>query len=374
MGALTDIETVTGKQPDNRSHALLDVGPPVLSLAVLVLAFWGLLDWDVPLTRFVRSLNDYHIDHLANPWLAQLSDLGDRFGRGESLMVFSLVMLAIGYAMKHEVWKAAGWQSLLAHGIAALTSNVVKHVIGRPRPKFMHAGNVEFSPAGGSGWDSFPSGHASASFAVAAVLAVRFPKARWIIMGMAMAIAVSRIFRGSHFLTDSVGGAILGYLIGVVVANPWREWRSSLTTGLCSLTPVLTAVLVLAWTISHYPSDEWPEPQLVAAGVSLTLIGLSGHVMQTFRGPLFPGWLSGHCTRALIGLGLGMNSGSVWVTTTVLCACLSYWLREQHRQAEPFVDAGRSSTYIFTKEMAFSLLVLLGLLAGVELRGALPMV
>ena len=52
--------------------------PLAFSCAVLVLAFAGLFEWDVPLSRFIRSLNDFHMDHLANPWLAQLSDIGDR--------------------------------------------------------------------------------------------------------------------------------------------------------------------------------------------------------------------------------------------------------------------------------------------------------
>ena len=86
-------------------------------------------------------------------------------------VILSLVLLAVGYGLKHPQWKDAGWQSLIAHGLAALSANILKHVIGRPRPKFMHAGNLEFSPVSGSGWDSFPSGHAAAAFAVATVLA-----------------------------------------------------------------------------------------------------------------------------------------------------------------------------------------------------------
>ena len=68
--------------------------PLAFSCAALVLAFAGLFEWDVPLTRFIRSLNDSHMDHLANPWLAQLSDIGDRLGKGESLVILSLVLLS----------------------------------------------------------------------------------------------------------------------------------------------------------------------------------------------------------------------------------------------------------------------------------------
>ena len=79
--------------------------PLVCSCAALILAFVGLFEWDVPLTRFIRSLNDVHMDHLANPWLAQLSDIGDRLGKGESLVILSLVLLAVGYGLKHPPWQ-----------------------------------------------------------------------------------------------------------------------------------------------------------------------------------------------------------------------------------------------------------------------------
>src|SRR6266496_792578 len=90
------------------------VAAMLLSLCALILAFAGLFEWDVPLTRFIRSLNDVHMDHLANPWLAQLSDIGDRLGKGESVVILSLVLLAVGYGLKHPQWKDAGWQSLIA--------------------------------------------------------------------------------------------------------------------------------------------------------------------------------------------------------------------------------------------------------------------
>jgi len=345
--------------------------PLALSLTALLLSFWGLFEWDVPLTRFVRSLNDFHIDHLANPWLAQLSDLGDRLGRGEWLVGFSLALLAIGYGLTWSVWKEAGWQSLLAHGLAALTSNVLKHLVGRARPKFMHSGHVEFSPAGGSGWDSFPSGHATACFAVAAVLAVRFPKARWVIISLAMAIAVSRILRGSHFLTDTVVGAALGYAVGTFVSHPWREWRMSLSSALVAMTPFPVVLFALVTVIGHRRSDLWPIPQLIVAGFVLTLIGLIGHVLQTIKAEPAPTWLSKSLSQGLIGLGLGMTTGSLWVTTAVLSVCIAHWLRQRSAQP-PTCAQNTAEPYALTREAVFSLLVLLGLLASMELRGALP--
>lgn len=347
--------------------------PLALSCVSLVLTFFGLFEWDVPLTRFVRSLNDFQVDHLHNPWLAQLSDVGDRLGKGESLIIVSLVTLAVGFGLKEAVWKAAGWQSLLAHGLAGLFSNLMKHLIGRPRPKFMHAGTVEFSPISGSGWDSFPSGHAAASFAVATVFAVRFPKARWMILAVAGAIAVSRALRGSHFLTDIVAGAVIGYLVGNIAAHPLRYWRASLEAALVGATPFAAGLLVLVWTIGHHPVNVWPELQLMGAGMFLTVAGLAGHVIFTVSGKAPFNWISGRLVNSLIGLGFGMMTGSLLVTTAVLCASLGYWLRSRDEvQAAVAASVGEQAG-VWAKEALFATAVLLTLLIVIEFQGALPM-
>lgn len=339
------------------------------SLASMLLAFLGLLELDVPITRFVRSLNDYQADHLHNPWLARLSDLGDRLGKGETLIAVSLALLVVGYGFKLPVWKNAGWQTLWSHALAGLGNNVLKHLIGRARPKFMHAGNTEFSPLSGSGWDSFPSGHSTASFAVAIVLAVRFPRIRWIILLLAMAVAASRVVRGSHFLTDVVGGAVLGMLVGMVAAHPWKEWRSSLESALFMTMPVLVALFTITWTIGHQASDLWMAPILVNGGMVLALAALFSHVLLVVQPAIIPGWLTRPVVQGFMGVGLGCFSGSVWVAVTVLLACLAYWIRPQ-----PKPETTGSSTFAkWLKEGAIVLGLLVGLYAMAELRGALPM-
>ncbi len=90
------------------------VAAVLFSVSALILVFVGLWEWDVPLTRFVRSLYP-PVGSIPNPWLIQFSDIGDRLGKGESLVILSLALLAIGYGLKHPHWKDAGRQSLIAH-------------------------------------------------------------------------------------------------------------------------------------------------------------------------------------------------------------------------------------------------------------------
>jgi membrane-associated phospholipid phosphatase len=343
--------------------------PLILSCTAIVLSFIELLKYDVPLTRYVRSLNDFQLDHLHNPWLAQLSDIGDRLGRGESLLLMSVLLLVVGYGLSRSSWKGAGWETLLAHALAGLINNALKHVIGRGRPKFMHAGKSEFAPLSGSGWDSFPSGHSMASFAVATVLAVKFPKARWIVICMACAIAVSRMVRGSHYLTDVVGGAILGALVGAVVAHPWKDWRSSLESALLTASLPLAASLVFMTTIGNPPVDDWPTMVLRGVGFVIALLALTVYVFMRMSSVVLPTYVTRQLVLAIIGFGIGMFSGEPWVATIILFACLAHWLRPDSSQREASSVCPRP----WQHEAAVGLAVVLTLYAMSELRGALPM-
>jgi undecaprenyl-diphosphatase len=208
-----------------------------------------------------------------------------------------------------------------------------------------------------------------ASFAVAMVLVVRFPKARWVIIPVAVAIAASRILRGAHFLTDIAGGAVLGALIGTVVANPWKDWRVSLESALFKLTPVLAGLLVAVWTIGHRASDHWPSPQLIGIGLAITLIALVGHGLPVLKPAFRSSYFTRSLARTLIGLGIGMFTGSVWVATTVLLVCLAFWLRSDVTEPDTTAPPRR----LWVQEAAFGLAVLLTLYAMFELRGALPL-
>ncbi|SLM46889.1 conserved membrane protein of unknown function [Nitrospira japonica] len=340
------------------------------SCAAVVLAILNLLELDIPLTKFVRSL--YHpVGYLPNLWLAYFSDIGDRIGKGDCMIALSLLLLLAGVWLKRADVKLAGWQTLAAHGIVAVLSNLLKHVVGRPRPKFIHTGAVDLSPFGGSGWDSFPSGHAMLAMAIAAVLAIRFPKGRWIFIGMAVAIAASRILRGSHFLTDTVGGAALGWLVGVVSGHPWRRWRLSLGCGLASLAPVCVGVSAAIWVAGHASPVQWAGSQLVLAGFFVTILSLIGYGWLALG--LMPiRHLSKQTCKELAGMGVVMATGSALMAAAALCVCMAAWIRPRDVDSLS-VTGDRAGDRVGAQDAVFCLLVILGLWASQAMRGLLPL-
>lgn len=108
-------------------------------------------------------------------------------------------------------WLAASLLGPLAIGLNFL----VKLVVRRPRPEL-----EGLPPLGGAPSSlSFPSAHATASFAAATAMSRIRPEMRLALFGAAALMAVSRPYLGMHYPSDIAAGAILGTALGTVAGN-----------------------------------------------------------------------------------------------------------------------------------------------------------
>jgi undecaprenyl-diphosphatase len=205
-----------------------------------------------------------------------------------------------------------------------------------------------------------------ATFAVAIVLAVRFPKVRWLMILVALAVSVSRLFRGSHFLTDIVAGAVLGVLIGAVVAHPWKDRAAVLASALRSVAPLFAGVLAVMSAVVQGPSEAGTSMILSEGGLLLAAAAMIAYVLSGLRPVLLPGPLTRTGVLGAMGLGIAMASGSLWVAAVMVLLWLSHWLRPEQ------TTDGTEAARVWSSETAFGLAVLLTLLTMMELRGALP--
>ena len=110
---------------------------------------------------------------------------------------------------------------------ATAFSSILTLAAGRPRP-FLYGDKAPLATRNSAdGGLSFLSSHASVSFAVATSLYMterrlhpgeQFP---YVILGVGLAaasfVASTRVLAGRHFITDSVGGAVVGTSVGVLV-------------------------------------------------------------------------------------------------------------------------------------------------------------
>lgn len=99
---------------------------------------------------------------------------------------------------------------------------VVKPIVARPRP-FMDNPQVPLLMPPPNGF-SFPSNHASSSFAVATMLFFYHKKAGIAALILACLIGFSRIFLYFHYPTDVLAGAVLGILCSVILYFSCKSW------------------------------------------------------------------------------------------------------------------------------------------------------
>jgi undecaprenyl-diphosphatase len=162
-----------------------------------------------------RQLSDWVVDHRVGPL--------DPVAQGLSYVgVSGLVWLAIALAL--ALWlrrpSVFAW-TLVADVIANVTTSALKAATDRHRPD---ADAIVDRPSS----SSFPSGHASSSFACATVLAAFAPSLRVPLYVLAAAIAWSRVYVGVHFPLDVLAGALWGVAVGIVVLRALRPLAAGL--------------------------------------------------------------------------------------------------------------------------------------------------
>lgn len=106
-----------------------------------------------------------------------------------------------------------------------LVNIILKNLIARPRPFFQKkliSPNLNKSQLISTYCPtdfSFPSAHASASFAAATVLSAFDKKRKWFYYITAVLISYSRIYLGCHFFTDVLSGGLIGYFISKIIVQ-----------------------------------------------------------------------------------------------------------------------------------------------------------
>lgn len=120
------------------------------------------------------------------------------------------------------------WLLFLSPGFAGLAAEVLKIVIRRERPA-LNDGDYGFRPWSerplSGGGLAFPSSHTAVAFGGAAMLAILFPRARWVGYVLAAGCALTRILAGAHFVSDTVLAAGLGWLTAQALA--YRAFRET---------------------------------------------------------------------------------------------------------------------------------------------------
>ena len=138
------------------------------------------------------------------------------------------VLFASGRAVDGPRYRAMTYDWMHAFLINAAYTVLLKEVVRRERPD-------------GEDNLSFPSAHASNAFALAAVAERHYGwKAGVPAYALASAVAVSRLQRNKHYLSDAMAGATLGYIVGRTVVRVNGQPLDPPRGAHLSLSPVIS--------------------------------------------------------------------------------------------------------------------------------------
>ncbi len=154
----------------------------------------------------------------------------ERFGAEYAPVVLGGFYLA-GVATENKNSVEVAQDGLAASIIASgLISPAIKLVVGRSRPR-ANVGISHFQPFNDPN-ASFPSGHTTEAFALAAVIADHYEE-DWVdytaytVAGM---VGLARTYHQAHFASDVLLGAAIGTLVGKSVVTHNRDLRSDKVT------------------------------------------------------------------------------------------------------------------------------------------------
>ena len=106
--------------------------------------------------------------------------------------------------------------------LSGVVTQILKHLIGRPRPKMLLLDHDSLDLnlfTFNSSFHSFPSGHTSTIFSIVFVFYFLFPGIKKYIISAGIFIALTRLIIGAHYLSDVIAGCAISYFVFIFLRN-----------------------------------------------------------------------------------------------------------------------------------------------------------
>ena len=135
------------------------------------------------------------------------------------VLVFIIVLCLSGRERTRRIyWFVTAAAAALVARLGV--TELIRLVYQRPRP-FITYSVHQLIPE--SGW-SFPSGHTSFFFAFSTIVYFYNKTLGYWFLAASALMGLARIVAGVHYLSDVLAGAVVGWLVGLVVYKVFRRW------------------------------------------------------------------------------------------------------------------------------------------------------
>ncbi len=182
------------KKRNKQSVCILLTGIILLSISFFI---------DKTVSSYAKTMQtpyrDYFLSGASNTWLLVML-----------LGVF--IMLLLYLKQKQHNTR----EFLVIMGLTLVITGIIKIIVMRERPgaAIFEAGFFDYS---------FPSQHTA--FAVAALVFVwrKLHSVKYVYLGLAILVGLSRIYLQAHYLSDVIAGALVGYIISWCVLELQKQ-------------------------------------------------------------------------------------------------------------------------------------------------------
>ena|SRR3990167_1310115 len=133
-----------------------------------------------------------------------------------NLIVWFMAFVICRFILRNFRLAPIFFEFVIAISFAESLIYFFKCILGRARP-FLYLSENKFGFyffKFSDNYHSFPSGHGTIAFLLATLASFYLPRFRFYFFGLALLLALSRIFLLEHYISDIMGSAIVAYMIG----------------------------------------------------------------------------------------------------------------------------------------------------------------
>ncbi|MEA3506578.1 MAG: phosphatase PAP2 family protein [Elusimicrobiota bacterium] len=183
----------------------------ILAAGLILVLIYG----DVAISNSFRAAAD------ANPGLRNFFKIITGYGNPLYWAIFIFFLIYGKIKNKKRLFRVAVIYIAVQIIASVIITNVLlKPIVGRPRPGY--APKVDYKLrhfTASSKYKSFPSGHTTDAFSSAGVMwgFLSSYSLSFLTFGFSLLIGISRIFVGSHYPLDVLGGMAVGFLTGLIL-------------------------------------------------------------------------------------------------------------------------------------------------------------